>query len=186
MNATIKRLMERFKHNMPLTLAQFRRYSKDNQRRIVACNALRMLLANKIQPEHVYVDVPFTKAAENTQAAQYIKRRSKADCVVCALGALFTGHVMALDNRTVKAFSNSDRHDIIGALSGVFDEDTLMLIEIYYENWDDNSSSHDWDAETLAHAKRFGDAVINDYVSMEIILENIIEHGDFYPYEMSL
>jgi len=189
MNAIVRRYMKNLKHNKPLTAAQFDRYTKDNQRRIISCDALRLLIAKKAIAANVYVSVGGDIFIHgHQQMSSYLGPRGARDnqCHVCALGSLLLGHIMVRNDCTVHAADNPSKDEIVNVLKYVFNEDDLVLIEAYYEGY--YLEERVWDQEVVDHIRQFErDYLIgesNDRLTM--ILENIIEHGDFYPYEMAV
>ncbi len=175
-----------------ITKKIFNKYNADDKRRIIAIDALFLLNSKIIEATQgtyfdtgLYDDVLSLESDTqvNLKVLEKLSNESYA-CEACAKGALFIGHVIARNDCTIE---EADCCNWMDRLNGIFYISTLNLIEAFFESY---SRYMHYD-DDLDENNKIQDLIIdfNDYIPhaedrLRLILENIIEFGDFQYEEL--
>ena len=124
------------------------------------------------------------RAQERPFHTDLFKKSRQSTCEVCALGAMFLGHVDRHNKINVKDIFYSDKHFIAERLSGVFEPFELDFIEAVFEGLHDEWVRRDpamWEIDDSLSSKERLETILNVILARGTV---VIPTGAGHPRRM--
>lgn len=162
--------------------AEFQALTPEQKRVKIAEDALALMDAERIHsaPLSGYLSLHVSEHADNRRTLdERLTVDASPPCEVCAMGALFAGHV--LNTNRVRLKDCYIGEFIVRNLRGIYSADQLRLIEAAYEGRTELTRKIDGMDDALFFGQRHGTPYRND-IRLRAILQNIITNqGEFRP-----